>query len=92
MLELDTNTSPPTLTNVSVPTYIGQRMNGAMIHIPVGKEGVIVQIAGQEPQFLTEFGVQVVGANGKNTNINNTYVDLYDIETGFWFRQPTFGK
>lgn len=91
MLQLDTNTSPPTLTNISVPTYVGPRMNGAMVHVPVGNKGIIVQIAGQEPMNPTQWGVPIPGANQQNTAINNTYVDIYDIESGFWFRQQTFG-
>ncbi|CZR61606.1 uncharacterized protein PAC_11503 [Phialocephala subalpina] len=91
MLQLDTNTSPPTLTNISVPTYVGPRMNGAMVHVPVGDKGIIVQIAGQEPMNPTQWGVPIPGANQQNTAINNTYVDIYDIESGFWFRQQTFG-
>lgn len=93
MLELDTNTnSHPTLTNISVPTYVGPRMNGAMIHLPVGDKGVLVQIAGQTTVNPTPWGVPIPNANQMNTEINNTYVDIYDIETGFWFRQQTFGK
>lgn len=91
MLQLDTNTSPPTLTNISVPTYVGPRMNGAMVHVPVGNKGIIVQIAGQEPMNPTPWGIPIPGANQQNTAINNTYVDIYDIESGFWFRQTTFG-
>jgi hypothetical protein len=91
MLSLDSNTSPPTLTNISVPDYVGPRMNGAMIHVPVGPKGVIVQIAGQTTVNPEPFGVGIVGANGFNTNINNSFVDIYDIETGYWFRQATFG-
>jgi len=91
MLQLDTNTAPPTLTNISVPNYIGPRMNGAMIHIPVGEKGVVIQIAGQVPQDPTPFGTPILKANEKNTNIANDFVDIYDIQTGFWFRQQTFG-
>lgn len=94
MLELDTNANlnAPTLTNISVPTYIGPRMNGAMIHVPVGDKGVIVQIAGQTTMNPTPWGVPIPGANQFNTAINNSFVDIYDIESGFWFRQQTFGK
>lgn len=92
MLQLDTNTSPPTLTNISVPTYVGPRMNGAMIHVPVGDKGVIVQIAGQTTMNPTPFGVPIPDANSQNTAINNSFVDIYDIESGYWFRQQTFGK
>ncbi|KUJ19086.1 uncharacterized protein LY89DRAFT_731509 [Mollisia scopiformis] len=91
MLQLDSNTSPPTLSNISVPTYVGPRMNGAMIHVPVGPKGVIVQIAGQTTVDPTPFGIPILSANQKNTEINNTYVDIYDIESGYWFRQQTFG-
>ena len=87
MLELDNNTSLLTLTN------IGPRMNGAMVHLPVGEQGVLVQIAGQTTTAGTAipFGVPIVDANAGNTNINNSFVDIYDIQTGFWFRQQTFG-
>lgn len=92
MLELDTNTSPPTLSNVSVPTYVEPRFNGAMVHVPVGDQGIIVQIGGQSTVDATPFGVPIEGANQHNTEINNTYVDIYDIKTGYWFRQQTFGE
>jgi hypothetical protein len=91
MLQLDTNTSPPTLTNISVPTYVGPRMNGAMIHVPVGAKGILVQIGGQTTMDPTPFGVPIINANAMNTNINMSFVDIYDIETGYWFRQDTFG-
>jgi hypothetical protein len=91
MLQLDTTTSPPTLTNISVPTYVGPRMNGAMVHVPVGPKGVIVQIAGQITMDPTPFGVPIINANAMNTNINMSFVDIFDIETGYWFRQDTFG-
>ncbi len=83
MLQLDTNTSPPTLSNISVPTYIGPRMNGAMIHVPVGEQGVIVQIGGQTTENPTPYGVGIANANAGNVNINNSFVDIYDIQTGF---------
>ena len=92
MLQLDTNTSPPTLSNISVPTYVGPRMNGAMIHVPVGDKGVIIQIGGQTTINPTPYGVGIPKANEGNVNINNSFVDIYDIETGYWFRQTTFGK
>ena len=93
MLEFDTNTSPPTLTNISVPSYIGPGMNGAIVHLPVGEQGVLVQIAGQTTTagISIPFGVSITEANAGNTNINNSFVDIYDIQTGFWFRQQTFG-
>lgn len=67
-------------------------MNGAMVHVPVGKKGVIVQIAGQTTMSPTPWGVPMAAANEHNTAINNTYVDIYDIESGYWFRQATFGQ
>lgn len=46
MLQLDTNIkdSPPTLSNISVPANIEPGMNGAMIHVPVGDQGVLILI------------------------------------------------
>lgn len=67
-------------------------MNGAMIHVPVGPKGVIVQIGGQTTQDPTPFGVPIVNANAGNININMSFVDILDLETGYWFRQDTFGK
>ncbi|KAF0324478.1 kelch domain-containing protein [Colletotrichum asianum] len=92
MLELDTaDRSRPKLTNISVPTYVGPRMNGAMVHVPVGEKGIIVNIGGQTTRDETEFGVRIDDAASGNININQSFVDIYDIETGFWFRQETFG-
>lgn len=92
MLQLDTSTNPPTLTNISVPTYMGPRMNGEMVHVPVGAKGILVQIGGQTTMDPTPFGVPIVNANAMNTNINMSFVDILDLETGYWFRQDTFGK
>ncbi|KAI8174353.1 hypothetical protein K4K53_009048 [Colletotrichum sp. SAR 10_77] len=92
MLELDTaDKSEPKLTNISVPTYVGPRMNGAMVHVPVGEKGIIVNIGGQTTRDETAFGVRIDDAASGNININQSFVDIYDIETGFWFRQETFG-
>ncbi|KAK1700910.1 hypothetical protein BDP55DRAFT_2973 [Colletotrichum godetiae] len=92
MLELDTaERSQPRLTNISVPTYVGPRMNGAMVHVPVGEKGIVVNIGGQTTRDPTPFGIRIEGANAGNVNTNLSFVDIYDIETGFWFRQETFG-
>ncbi|KAL0764874.1 hypothetical protein CaCOL14_012680 [Colletotrichum acutatum] len=92
MLELDTaERSQPKLTNISVPTYVGPRMNGAMVHVPVGEKGIIVNIGGQTTRDPTPFGIRIEGANAGNVNTNLSFVDIYDVETGFWFRQETFG-
>ena len=40
----------------------------------------------------TPYGIGIANANGGNVNINNSFVDIYDIETGYWFRQTTFGN
>jgi hypothetical protein len=90
MLQLDSTTSPLALMNISVPTYIGPRWNGAMVHIPVSPKGVVVQIAGQTTQDPTPFGVPIVNANAGTVNIHRSLVDIYDVETGYWFRQDTF--
>ncbi|GJC84711.1 kelch repeat-containing protein ARB_01230 [Colletotrichum liriopes] len=92
MLELDTtDRSQPKLTNISVPTYVGPRMNGAIVHVPVGEKGIIVNIGGQTTRDPTPYGVHTQNANAGNVNINLSFVDIYDIKTGFWFRQETFG-
>ncbi|KAF6826412.1 hypothetical protein CPLU01_09697 [Colletotrichum plurivorum] len=93
MLELDTaDASQPKLTNISVPTYIGPRMNGVMVHVPVGDKGIVVNIGGQITRDETAFGVRIPGASAGNINIELSFVDIYDVETGFWFRQQTFGQ
>jgi len=66
-------------------------MNGAMIYVPVGSQGVLVLIGGQTTDNPTPYGVGIQNANAGNTNINNSFVDIFDVETGFWFRQETFG-
>jgi hypothetical protein len=71
MLELSSgnDVSQPTLTNISVPTYIGPRMNGAMLHVPVGKKGIIVHIGGQTTRDPTPYGVRIPNAVAGNTNV-----------------------
>lgn len=77
MLELDSSPSlpKPRLTNISVPvslskdkTPFGPRMNGAMVHVPVGPKGILVQIGGQRTNNPTSYGVVIADANAKNTN------------------------
>ncbi|KAK3937612.1 hypothetical protein QBC46DRAFT_267165, partial [Diplogelasinospora grovesii] len=98
MLSLDASTAvaKPTLTNISVPQQMagqdfGPRMNGAMVHVPVGEYGVVVQIGGQTTVNPTPYGQAIANANAGNTNIPLSFVDIYDIESGYWFRQQTFG-
>ena len=96
LVSLDTSSDAkqPTLTNISAPLQMGgvdfgPRMNGAMVHVPVGKRGVLIQIGGQITVNKTPYGVRIPGASGGNHNIGLTFVDIYDIESGFWFRQET---
>lgn len=92
MLRLDTSQpQAPVLTNLSIPTFLQLRTDGAMIHVPVGPKGVLVLIGGQTTlKPNTPWGVPIAGASGGNVMINMTEVDLYDIESGYWFRQQTF--
>ncbi|CZR68786.1 uncharacterized protein PAC_18685 [Phialocephala subalpina] len=92
MLRLDTSQpEAPVLTNISIPTFLQPRSDGAMIHVPVGPKGILVLIGGQTTlNPNTPWGVPIAGASGGNVMINMTEVDLYDIESGYWFRQQTF--
>lgn len=56
MLQLDTTTSPPTLTSISVTDYIGPRINGAIVHVPVSDHGIIVSIVGRSSIILLPIG------------------------------------
>jgi len=80
MLSLDTSGLNPSsdssaarLTNITVPDYVGPRMNGAMVHIPVGKQGVIAQIGGQTTNDPTPFGQKIPDANAGNSNVCCSY-------------------
>jgi hypothetical protein len=46
-------------------------MNGAMVHVPVGNKGVVVQIGGQIPVNTTAspYGIPVKDANANNVNV-----------------------
>jgi hypothetical protein len=57
-------------------------MNGAMIHVPVGEQGILVLIGGQTTMVPTPYGIGIQNANAGNTNINNSFVDIFDIERG----------
>jgi hypothetical protein len=76
MLSLDTNGLTPSsdssqakLTNITVPNYIGPRMNGAMVHVPVGEKGVVVQIGGQTDADPQSFGIGIANANSVGSNV-----------------------
>ncbi|KAI7914214.1 hypothetical protein M0657_009613 [Pyricularia oryzae] len=101
MLALDTSEGleKPRLTNISTPrsldgdkTHFGPRMNGGMVHIPVGDKGILVQIGGHTTEDYPQYGHKLSsGANARNKNIDLSFVDIYDISSGFWFHQQTFG-
>jgi hypothetical protein len=85
MLALNTRPSltKPTLTNISVPTSLdggktpfGPRMNGAMVHVPIGKQGILVFIGGQVPIDPTPYGINIKDANAKNTNVGDLLLSL----------------
>jgi hypothetical protein len=40
----------------------------------------------------TPYGVGILKPNEGNTNINISFVDIYDIQTEYWFRQQMFGE
>lgn len=119
MLDTSNAVTTSTFTNISVPTSLddgahpfGPRLNGAMVHVPSGGQGVLVFIGGQTPQNPTDYGMQIpnaaqhnvmvslpspsyqAGSSAPNNNLvqlDNTFVDIYDIQSGGWFRQQTFG-
>ncbi|PVH78058.1 hypothetical protein DL98DRAFT_391298, partial [Cadophora sp. DSE1049] len=92
MLRLDTSEpESPVLTNISIPTFLRPRLDGSMIHVPVGGKGILVLIGGQTTSSPnTPWGVPVEHASWGNIMINMTEIDIYDIESGYWFRQKTF--
>lgn len=76
MLDTSTDVTSPTLTNISAPVSLddgdhpfGPRMNGVMVHVPVGDEGVLVFIGGQTTQNPTPYGVKVPGAAASNVMV-----------------------
>lgn len=86
LLSLDTSAevSKPTLTNISVPnsldqgkTQFGPRMNGAMVHVPVGPKGILVQVGGQVTNDETPYGVRIQKANEKNTEVRLGWIRIY---------------
>lgn len=48
----------------------GPRMNGAMVHVPVGKQGALVQIGGQITLNPTPYGKRIPDASGGNINVS----------------------
>lgn len=53
MLDASSAVAKPKLTNISVPTSLdnaahslGPRLNGAMLHVPSGGQGILVFIGG----------------------------------------------
>ena len=50
----------------------GPRMNGAMVHVPVGKQGVLVQIGGQITLNPTPYGQRLPDASGGNINVSSS--------------------
>jgi len=54
----------------------GPRMNGAMVHVPVGKLGVLVQIGGQITMKPTPYGQRIPGAIGGNHNVRTACHEL----------------
>ncbi len=75
MLKLDTSQpETPTLTNMSIPTFLRPRLDGSMIHVPVGKKGILVLIGGQrtaDPN--TPWGVPVEHASWGNIMASSAF-------------------
>lgn len=76
MLRLDTSQpESPVLTNITIPTFLGPRTDGSMIHIPVGPKGILVLIGGQTTQNAdTPWGVPVPGAAAGNIVVSKPIV------------------
>jgi len=82
MLELDTGNAGPdadssaaVLTNITIPAYLRERLNGAMVYVPIGKSGVIVQIAGQTPNDPTwTWGIPYAQANGESDPVSSRII------------------
>lgn len=73
MLDTSTKVTTQTLTNISVPSSLdngahpfGPRMNGAMVHVPIGDQGVLVFVGGQTTENPTDYGVQIPQAAKNN--------------------------
>ena len=80
MLDTSPAVARPTLTNTSVPVSLGDnknkpfgpRMNGAMVHVPIGDKGIVVFLGGQVTVDPTPYGIPKKGANAGNDNVYTT--------------------
>lgn len=77
MLDASSAVANPSLTNISVPTSLdngshpfGPRLNGAMVHVPSGGQGILVFIGGQIPQNPTDYGIQIPNAAQHNVMVS----------------------
>lgn len=77
MLDASSAVAKPTITNISVPTSLdngthpfGPRLNGAMLHVPCGGQGILVFIGGQIPQNPTDYGIQIPNAAQHNVMVS----------------------
>lgn len=77
MLEFDTSSASSSsdssqmiLTNITAPQYMPPRMNGAVVHLPIGDKGVVMMVGGQAPTTGLPFGVVVPNANSQATEVS----------------------
>lgn len=83
MLELDTSSSSQTvLRNITAPQYMPPRMNGALVHLPIGDKGVIVAVGGQAPTTGLPFGVVVPNANAQATEVSVVFSGKGSLSRG----------
>ncbi|KAK0619948.1 hypothetical protein B0T14DRAFT_220847 [Immersiella caudata] len=79
--------------NDTLPADIPGRANPELVWVPVGKQGILVALGGVVfPDFSSHLSKSPNEAESKAQSPGfMSTIDIYDVESGTWYRQPTTG-
>ena len=80
-------------TNTTLPATVAGRANPELVWVPVGAQGLLVAIGGVTyPEFVSVIAQSTNAAASKSESpAFITAVDVYDIASKTWYKQPTVG-
>ncbi|KAK1773540.1 hypothetical protein QBC45DRAFT_397930 [Copromyces sp. CBS 386.78] len=82
-----------TWKNETLPSKIPGRAGAELVWVPVGSKGILVALGGLVfPQWanITKFSSNETASKAESPEFMST-IDVYDVASGEWYRQPTVG-
>ncbi|CAK7206440.1 hypothetical protein SEUCBS139899_009234 [Sporothrix eucalyptigena] len=82
-----------TWTNTTLDPSVSGRANPELVWVPVGAQGILVAIGGViDPEWVTVTATsENVAASEASSPAFLTTIDVYDVASKKWYKQPTSG-